>query len=102
MATADIQISKRLSWLLRHGGASAGLQIDRRGYAYVDDILSRDDFKRVTVAQIRQIVMTNSKQRFALETDTDGRLMIRANQGHTIDDVNELGKHDRPQCVRQR
>jgi 2'-phosphotransferase len=94
MGTADIQLSKRLSWLLRHGGTSAGLQIDRRGYAFVDDILSRDDFKRVTVTQIRHIVATNSKQRFALETDADGRVMIRANQGHTIDDVNELGEHD--------
>lgn len=39
----------------------------------------------VTEADIKMIVQTNDKQRFALETDEKGRLMIRANQGHTIE-----------------
>ena len=38
---------------------------------------------------IKRIVETNDKQRFALkENETDHRLMIRANQGHSIQQLN--------------
>ena len=86
-----VKLSKQLSWLLRHGGPSAGLTVDSRGFAKVADILQRPDFSRVTLEQIRAIVATNSKQRFALDTDVDGGLLIRANQGHSFA-VEELGE----------
>ena len=52
----------------------------------MDDILTRTEkLHGVTVKQIEKIVKTNDKQRFALEKDENGRLMIRANQGHTME-----------------
>jgi 2'-phosphotransferase len=49
--------------------------------------LSRSDFKQFTLAQIHEVVDTNDKQRFSINTfDTpDGPMeFIRANQGHSI------------------
>ena len=40
-----------------------------------------------TEADVRQVVVTCDKQRFALKVDAEGRLLIRANQGHSIPDV---------------
>ncbi|XP_035829468.1 tRNA 2'-phosphotransferase 1 [Aplysia californica] len=60
------------------------------GFLYVDDLLRHQDFRDTTIEQIQQIVDTNDKQRFTLETDNDtGRLKIRANQGHTMQ-IDEL------------
>lgn len=37
----DVRISKTLSWLLRHGAQSEGLQIRTDGYIKVDDLVRR-------------------------------------------------------------
>jgi 2'-phosphotransferase len=37
--TPDVRISKTLSWLLRHGAQSEGLQIRTDGYIKVDDLV---------------------------------------------------------------
>ena len=52
----------------------------------MDEILTRTQkLHGVKVEEIEKIVKNNDKQRFALEKDEDGRLMIRANQGHTME-----------------
>jgi len=38
-----------------------------------------------TIEDVKRIVKSNDKQRFSLEEDQDGRLKIRANQGHSIE-----------------
>ena len=37
-----------------------------------------------TARQVEEVVRLNDKKRFALSTDSRGRRLIRANQGHSI------------------
>ena len=52
----------------------------------MEEILKRTEkLHGVKVEDIERIVKNNDKQRFALEKDDNGKLKIRANQGHTIE-----------------
>lgn len=80
----EIKISKNLTYLCRHGAVKAGLPIGRDGYIPLNDILTRNNFTGITLADIQQIVQTNDKQRFSLQERPDG-WYIKANQGHSIE-----------------
>ncbi|XP_043931672.1 tRNA 2'-phosphotransferase 1 [Protopterus annectens] len=81
----DVQLSKALSYVLRHGAAKLGFQMSSDGFLYVEEILCHPQYKRYSEADIQRIVETNDKCRFSLRKHpTDGRLQIRANQGHTV------------------
>jgi RNA:NAD 2'-phosphotransferase (TPT1/KptA family) len=90
MSQDDIKLSKTLSWLLRHGAKESNVEMDKRGFVSIADILKLPSFRGVTLANIERIVKDNSKQRFAIE-NIDGQMKIRANQGHTLD-VEELSR----------
>lgn len=80
----DVKLSKGLSWLLRHGAEKEGFRITSQGFVLVADILKHPKYTAYTEADIRKVVEENDKQRFALETNDNNELMIRANQGHTM------------------
>lgn len=80
----DNVISKRLSYILRHGAFRMKLYMNKNGFAYVNDILTFPGYRDVFEDDIIRIVETNEKQRFHLQYDRYGYLMIGANQGHTI------------------
>lgn len=86
-----VKISKELSYLLRHGAEKVGLPIDSAGYVPLSDILARKDFRNTTEANIREIVASCEKQRFAIRDGEDGKVYIRANQGHSMKDVIDEG-----------
>ncbi|XP_056020547.1 uncharacterized protein LOC125649502 isoform X2 [Ostrea edulis] len=77
-------LSKKLSFILRHGAEKMGFQLMPGGYLWVDDILRRNEYRHFTVEDVRHVVTTNDKQRFHLEED-QGHLKIRANQGHSLE-----------------
>ncbi|WPG98588.1 phosphotransferase KptA/Tpt1 [Acrodontium crateriforme] len=66
--TREIQISKKLSWLLRHGAESEKLSLQTGGYAKLSDVLSNRNLRslKVTFDEVREIVQENDKQRFSL------------------------------------
>ena len=70
-----VNASKKLSWLLRHGAAEAGIVLDQEGWASVAEVLRVLAMNR---AQFDRAVETNEKKRF----DVDGDL-VRACQGHS-------------------
>ena len=82
-------ISRSLSWLLRHGIKKCGLKVRDDGYVKLDDVLAtthkrvRKNFEIATKDLIRDIVKRCPKQRFRIEF-FDGVEYIRANQGHSI------------------
>ncbi|KAF5272555.1 hypothetical protein FQR65_LT04894 [Abscondita terminalis] len=86
----DVQISKRLSWILRHGALEEGLNISEEGFILVSDILKCKHFEAVLIEDIQRIVSRNDKQRFSLRKNGAGLLEIRANQGHSINNVAKL------------
>lgn len=86
----DIQLSKLLSKILRHDAARLNLQMDSNGYCKLDDVLAKLSNmlrnQRVTKERVLTIVRNCRKQRFKVEM-VDGVMKIRANQGHTVREV---------------
>lgn len=80
------QLSKTLSYLLRHGAVSEGLSMDAAGYVAVDELLQHRQLRgRLTLDMLKSIVAECPKQRFELSSETDDQtLRIRATQGHSI------------------
>ena len=83
MGSRSVRISRFLSLVLRHDPGRIGLALDRQGWLDVDRLLAasaRSGFA-FSLAELREVVAGNAKQRFAL--DPEGR-RIRANQGHSL------------------
>nr|WP_176024949.1 RNA 2'-phosphotransferase [Brucella pseudintermedia] len=82
------EISKFLSYVLRHAPETIGLRLDANGWADVDELLTKAKKagKRLDLDTLRAVVAENDKQRFTLSED--GR-RIRAAQGHSV--VVDLG-----------
>lgn len=76
-------ISKFLSLILRHQPEVIGIQLDKNGWADVEELLEKMNTqgKGVDRAMLEKIVENNSKQRFAFSED---KRKIRANQGHSV------------------
>jgi len=81
-----VSLSKSLSYVLRHGGPKEGLSIQSDGYALIDDVLALKLFKKwkYTYDEVIEVVDNNDKKRYAVK-EIDGKMFIRANQGHTIE-----------------
>jgi putative RNA 2'-phosphotransferase len=78
-----LDISKRLSYVLRHRPDSIGLQLDETGWASVAELLEKLAHQGVTVTRgdLETVVAENDKKRFAFSTDGS---RIRASQGHSV------------------
>ncbi|EMD90487.1 hypothetical protein COCHEDRAFT_1179336 [Bipolaris maydis C5] len=93
----EVQVSKKISWLLRHGADQEGLKLGKGGYVNVQDALNTKALQslKITFAEVRDAVANNEKQRFSmipvsiLESDNPADYLIRANQGHSIKVDNE-------------
>ncbi|KAG0148610.1 hypothetical protein CROQUDRAFT_41101 [Cronartium quercuum f. sp. fusiforme G11] len=89
----DTQLSKTLSYLLRHGAVKEGLKIRSDGFIKMDDLMARPKLKGVKREDIERIVNENVKQRFAIireqplpgSSSSEDIIYIRANQGHSIE-----------------
>ena len=84
-----MQLSKSLSWLLRHAVTKEGLEFQSDGYVLVEDVLRHPTFAhKYTVEDVRQCVESNEKKRFGLAFhETTGKEMIRAHQGHSLEEA---------------
>ena len=76
-------ISKFLSLILRHKPETVGIKLDSAGWANVDELLEgmHKQGKRVTLADLEQVVAEDNKGRYSLTSD---KKRIRANQGHSV------------------
>lgn len=81
---SEVQISKTLSYWLRHRPDAAGLVLSPEGWADIDAVLAAflNEKTAVDWELLLQVVETSDKTRFQLSAD-GGR--IRARQGHTIE-----------------
>ncbi|KAF2275429.1 uncharacterized protein EI97DRAFT_468001 [Westerdykella ornata] len=62
------QVSRKVSWLLRHGAEQEGLKLGKGGWVNVADALNTPSLRRLNLsfAELKTIVETNDKQRFSL------------------------------------
>ena len=77
-------ISKFLSFILRHEPETIGIKLDRQGWTDIAILIKNANFhgKRIKLDDIQEAFRTSDKQRFAISEDG---LRIRANQGHSVD-----------------
>ena len=75
----NTNISKYLSYILRHKPESIGLVLDNNGWADIDELIDKTTEFTLTRDQIKQIAKESDKQRFTINQNK-----IRANQGHSI------------------
>jgi 2'-phosphotransferase len=105
------ELSRKLSYVLRHNAVGLGMNVDHEGYVDIAEIQNHPLFKRfrpVTVEKLQHVIEIDGKQRFSIIHRYD-TWFIRANQGHSGDVaarlVDEkmltpvLSSEDHPVCV---
>lgn len=75
-----VSLSKKISYLLRHGGAGAGLPVRADGCVAVSILLKKLGIREEV---LEQVVLQNDKQRFEFLVE-EGQRYIRARNGHTL------------------
>lgn len=77
------EISKFLSYVLRHAPQSIGLQLDGNGWADIGELLTKAQSagQAIDLPILREVVATSDKKRFTLSEDG---ARIRAAQGHSV------------------
>uniref|UniRef100_F6ZBX0 2'-phosphotransferase n=1 Tax=Equus caballus TaxID=9796 RepID=F6ZBX0_HORSE len=81
----DMQLSKALSYALRHGALKLGLPMGADGFVPLGALLQLPQFRSFSAEDVQRVVATNAKQRFALQPgDPSTGPLIRANQGHSL------------------
>lgn len=91
--------SKFLSMVLRHRPETIGLALDENGWVNVEELLeaSANAGQNISKSLLREIVATNSKQRFVFSSDQS---KIRANQGHSVKGIDlELTVTEPPEIL---
>jgi putative RNA 2'-phosphotransferase len=83
MPAAHTSLSKFLSLVLRHRPEAIGLTLAHDGWVPVAELLTAlaAHGRPLDVAALEALVESSDKQRFAFSPD---RLLIRANQGHSV------------------
>jgi len=83
MKKKHIEVSKFLSFVLRHKPEHIGIELDSNGWVNLDDLLEGCEKKGkvFTKSLIEEVVSTNDKKRFVISNDN---MRIRANQGHSV------------------
>ncbi|MDX1585090.1 MAG: RNA 2'-phosphotransferase [Balneolaceae bacterium] len=78
------EISKFLSFVLRHHPESIGLELDEHGWAPIDSLIEKagQEGKSLTRAKLQEVIERGAKKRFTISED--GKF-IRAGYGHSID-----------------
>ncbi|CAF0742006.1 unnamed protein product [Brachionus calyciflorus] len=89
----EVQLSKAMTFLLRHGAEKEGIQMNVDGFVNLDELLQHKSLKTATKDEILKIVENCPKKRFFVKTEIDPnnqkeQILIRANQGHSIKDLN--------------
>jgi putative RNA 2'-phosphotransferase len=78
--------SKFLSLVLRHQPEVVGMQLDPEGWLRIDELIENANRQgtQLSLELLHDVVASCEKKRFSL---SDDGLKIRANQGHSVPDV---------------
>lgn len=79
---SNIQLSKQLSFVLRHRPDKINIELDECGWVDVRvlvDALNKSNNTNICHADIENVVIADEKQRYTIKDNK-----IRANQGHSV------------------
>lgn len=94
----DVKLSKFLSLILRHQPEIINIQLDKNGWADVEELITaiNNSDRKIDIETLNRIVTENDKKRFIFSED---KKKIRANQGHSIDVDIELKELEPPEYL---
>jgi len=94
----NTDISKFLSYVLRHQPEAVGLTLDKNGWAELTDLIvcAGQQGYLLSTAIIQEVVASSDKKRFTLSEDG---LRIRAAQGHSTQQVDIAYKEKTPPAI---
>mmetsp|Transcript_6815 Transcript_6815/g.18885 ORF Transcript_6815/g.18885 Transcript_6815/m.18885 type:complete len:349 (-) Transcript_6815:68-1114(-) len=79
------EISKKVSWILRHGARKVGVEIDSEGWVLLANLVRSDILRGVAGEKLFEIIMESNEQKVRYEVkDTECGKAIRAVAKHTI------------------
>lgn len=79
------KLSKFLSYILRHHPDEIGLKLDKNGWANINELIEKSKQRiEFNHEDLSEVVKNCDKQRFKI---SDDGLMIRSNQGHSIENI---------------
>lgn len=83
MSADPVQLSKFLSFVLRHKPDAIGLTLDPQGWVSIDELVEKGNAAGTQFSReaLLHVVTTSNKTRFSL---SDDRQRIRAAQGHSV------------------
>jgi putative RNA 2'-phosphotransferase len=83
MSTDSVQLSKFLSFVLRHQPDAIGLALDEQGWSSIDELIEKANAAGTKFDRhaLMHVVQTSDKKRFSISPDG---LRIRAAQGHSV------------------
>ena len=83
MQTDAVQLSKFLSFVLRHKPDAIGLTLDPQGWASIDELIAKSDAAGTKFSRkdLLHVVEISDKKRFSVSGDEQ---RIRAAQGHSV------------------
>jgi putative RNA 2'-phosphotransferase len=83
MGRDTTELSRFLSFVLRHRPGAIGIELDSQGWVEVEALIeaAARSGRSFTREELEHVVATNDKKRFAFSPDG---LMIRASQGHSV------------------
>lgn len=86
------RLSKRASYLLRHGAIREGLTIDNEGCVLLSDFIKHNLISSLIKNDndIDLMVQNDAKQRFSF-VQKNNQMYIKANQGHSMREIDETG-----------
>lgn len=77
------QLSKYVSYILRHNPDEIGVQLDEQGWTNVQLFIEKSQSKyKFNLDDLKQVVRNNNKKRFEFSEDEK---KIRAQQGHSVE-----------------
>ena len=72
------EISKQLSYVLRHKPDSIEIELDEQGWTEISILIEK---MKISLPELQLVVRSSSKKRFSISED---KKLIRANQGHSV------------------
>jgi putative RNA 2'-phosphotransferase len=83
MTDNPAQLSKFISYILRHKPDSIGLTLDAQGWALIDELIDKSKASGAAFGRVDllKVVDGNDKKRFSISNDGQ---RIRAAQGHSV------------------
>ena len=92
------QLSKFLSYILRHHPEAIGLELDSQGWAHIPTLIKKanQEGKTLTRKTLQKVIESGTKNRFTISEDGS---YIRAGYGHSIEVELSLAPQTPPEIL---